>query len=227
LAAYAGKVFYQCAIVERLIVFTRYPEPGKAKTRLIPALGAEAAAALHRQMTELTLTQVTLLQHRALTVEVWFTGGDRALMQTWLGENLLCQPQPEGALGDRMAQAFQAAFDDGVAAAIIIGTDCPELTSALLAEAFQALQQTDLVLGPATDGGYYLIGLRQMVPDLFQSIAWSTDQVFQQTVAIASRLNLSLTSLPTLTDIDRPEDLPVWEQVLLKGKLSLGVDKYS
>jgi rSAM/selenodomain-associated transferase 1 len=99
-----------------------------------------------------------------------------------------------------------------VKAAIIIGTDCPELTDALLTQAFQALQQTALVLGPATDGGYYLIGLRQMVPDLFQSIAWSTDRVFQQTVMIARNLNLSISALPTLTDVDRPEDLPVWEQ---------------
>lgn len=213
MTAYAGEVIYKRAIVERLIVFTRYPEPGKAKTRLIPALGAEAAADLHRQMTEATLAQIKPLQQsRSLTVEVWFTGGDRVQMQAWLGADLLYQPQPEGDLGDRMAQAFQAAFDSGVEAAIIIGTDCPALTDAVLAQAFQALRQTDLVLGPATDGGYYLIGLRQVVPDLFQSIAWSTDRVFQQTVAIASKLHLSLTSLPTLTDVDRPEDLPVWEQ---------------
>ncbi|MBD2073249.1 TIGR04282 family arsenosugar biosynthesis glycosyltransferase [Phormidium sp. FACHB-592] len=199
---------------ERLIFFTRYPEPGKAKTRLIPALGAEAAAELHRQMTEHTLAQVKPLQQsRSLTVECWFAGGDRAQMQTWLGTDLVCQPQPEGDLGDRMAQAFQTAFDSGMKAAVIIGTDCPELTTALLVEAFQALQQTDLVLGPAADGGYYLIGLRRLVPDLFKTITWSTDRVFQQTVDIANNLNLSLTTLPMLTDVDRPDDLPVWERV--------------
>lgn len=199
---------------ERLIVFTRYPEPGKAKTRLIPVLGAEAAADVHRQMTERTLAQVKSLRHRLLTVEVWFTGGDHAQMQTWLGSDLTYQPQPEGDLGDRMAQAFQTAFDSGMKAAIIIGTDCPEVTCTSLEQAFQALQQTDLVLGPATDGGYYLIGLRQLVPELFKTIAWSTDRVFQQTVDIASILKLSLTFLPTLTDVDRPDDLPVWEQAI-------------
>lgn len=200
---------------DRLIVFTRYPESGKAKTRLIPALGAEAAADLHRQMTERTLAEIQSLQQSyALTVEVWFAGGDRVQMQSWLGANLHYQPQPAGNLGDRMMQAFQTAFDTHVKAAIIIGTDCPELSAALLIEAFQALQQTDLVLGPATDGGYYLIGLRQLVPDLFQAIAWSTDQVFQQTVDIANKLHLSLTCLPPLTDIDRPDDLPVWERVI-------------
>ncbi|PSB26682.1 TIGR04282 family arsenosugar biosynthesis glycosyltransferase [Stenomitos frigidus] len=201
---------------DRLIIFTRYPEPGKAKTRLIPALGAEAAADIHRHMTEHTLAQVKpLQQNRPLTVEVWFVGGDRAQMQTWLGDDLTYQPQPEGDLGDRMAQAFQIALESGVKATVIIGTDCPELTGAVLEQAFQALQQTDLVLGPATDGGYYLIGLRLFVPELFKTIAWSTDRVFQQTVDIASNLNLSLTNLPTLTDVDRPDDLPVWERVSL------------
>ena len=205
---------------DRLIIFTRYPESGKAKTRLIPALGAEAAADIHRQMTEHTLAQVKpLQQNRLLTVEVWFAGGDRAQMQTWLGSEVTYEPQPEGNLGDRMAQAFQTAFESGVKAAIIIGTDCPELTDALLAEAFQSLQQTDLVLGPATDGGYYLIGLRRVVPELFQTIAWSTDRVFQQTVDIASNLNLSLTTLPMLTDVDRPDDLPVWERVSTPGSV--------
>jgi hypothetical protein len=202
-------------VSDRLIIFTRYPEAGKAKTRLIPALGAEAAAELHRQMTEYTLAQVKRLQQSlSLTVEIWFAGGDRIQMQTWLGSDLSYQPQPEGDLGDRMAQAFQTAFDNGVKAAIIIGTDCPELTDVLLTEAFQALQQTDLVLGPATDGGYYLIGLRRSVPELFKTIAWSTDRVFQQTVDIASNLNLSLATLPALTDVDRPDDLPVWERTI-------------
>ena len=198
---------------DRLIIFTRFPEPGKAKTRLIPALGDVAAADLHRQMTERTLAQVKLLQQSHLVgVEVWFAGGDRDRMQTWLGDDLQYQPQLEGDLGDRMAQAFQTAFDGGVKAAVIIGTDCPELTAGILTKAFQSLQQTDLVVGPATDGGYYLIGLRRFEPELFKSIAWSTERVFQQTVDIANKLNLSLSCLPTLTDIDRPEDLPVWQQ---------------
>lgn len=181
---------------------------------MIPALGAAAAADLHRQMTEWTLAQVRLLQQSyPLTVEVWFAGGDHARMQAWLGETLSYQSQPEGDLGDRMAQAFQTAFDQGTKAAVIIGTDCPELSAELLTEAFQALRQTDLVLGPASDGGYYLIGLRQFVPELFQSIAWSTERVFQQTVEIANTRSVSLTCLPVLTDIDRPEDLSAWTQI--------------
>ncbi|MBW4666965.1 MAG: TIGR04282 family arsenosugar biosynthesis glycosyltransferase [Cyanomargarita calcarea GSE-NOS-MK-12-04C] len=199
---------------ERLIVFTRYPEPGKAKTRLIPALGAKAAADLHQKMTEYTLTTVKQLrQVHSLTVEVWFAGGDLTRMQTWLGPDLLYQLQPEGNLGDRMTLAFQSAFDNNVDAAIIIGTDCPNLTGTILAQAFLELQHNDVVLGPATDGGYYLIGLRQFVPELFEAIAWSTERVFQQTVDIVSKLNLSVTCLPTLTDVDRPEDLTVLKEL--------------
>ncbi|GAP98218.1 TIGR04282 family arsenosugar biosynthesis glycosyltransferase [Leptolyngbya sp. NIES-2104] len=199
---------------DRLVIFTRYPEPGKAKTRLIPALGDVAAAELHRQMTERTLTQVRLLQQSyPVSVEVWFAGGDRDQMQTWLGADLYYQPQPEGDLGDRMSQAFQVGFDRGVKATVIIGTDCPELETRLLTQAFENLQQTDLVLGPATDGGYYLIGLRRFESGLFRSIAWSTDRVFEQTVEIATQVNLSIACLPMLTDIDRPEDLSVWHQV--------------
>lgn len=200
---------------DRLILFTRYPIPGQAKTRLIPTLGQMAAADLHRQMTEHTLAQVRQLQsHYPLTVEVRFTGADVTTMQAWLGADLLYSLQTEGDLGDRMAQALRFAFSHPVERVIIIGSDCPNLTASVLLEAFQALRQTDLVLGPTTDGGYYLIGMRRFVPDLFQAIAWSTDQVFAQTVEIAQRLTLSFTTLPALTDVDRPADLSVWHRVI-------------
>jgi uncharacterized protein len=199
-----------------LIIFTRYPEPGKAKTRLIPALGAEGAAALHREMTEQTLTEVRHLQKlRSVAVEVRFTGGDLfespargcAQMQAWLGTDLSYSPQQSGDLGDRLSQAFQDAFDRGANSVITIGTDCPDLDASLLAIAFEKLQTHDLVLGAATDGGYYLIGLHHFIPELFFSIAWSTSVVFQQTMAIAQKLGCSIAELPLLSDIDRPEDL--------------------
>ncbi|GET37568.1 TIGR04282 family arsenosugar biosynthesis glycosyltransferase [Microseira wollei] len=193
---------------ERLIIFTRYPEPGKAKTRLIPVLGAEGAANLHRQMTEYTISQVRQLQtEHFVSIEVYFTGSDRAAFQNWLGSDLIYHSQGEGDLGSRMAQAFEAAFTSGIDSAIIIGTDCPSLNSELIAEAFQKLDQNDLVLGPATDGGYYLIGLRRLIPELFVGINWGTSEVFQKTVEIANNLKLAVAYLTFLSDIDRPEDL--------------------
>jgi rSAM/selenodomain-associated transferase 2/rSAM/selenodomain-associated transferase 1 len=205
---------------ERLIIFTRYPLPGKAKTRLIPALGAEGAANLQRQMTQHTLAQVEALrQGWCGSVEIRFVGhslnleADRQQMQDWLGSQWCYQPQSTGDLGERLSQAKQAAFTDGMERVVTIGTDCPDLDAVRMQQAFQLLKNYDVVLGPATDGGYYLIGLRKFVPDFFVNIAWSTEMVLQQTVAIAERLGYSVAFLDALTDVDRPADLAAWEAV--------------
>jgi glycosyltransferase A (GT-A) superfamily protein (DUF2064 family) len=112
---------------ERLIIFTRYPEPGRAKTRLIPALGAEGAADLHRRLTERTLaTARRLATLRKLTLEVRYAGGDAALMRQWLGGGLHLRAQGDGDLGARMREAFREAFEEGCYGVVLIGTDCPE-----------------------------------------------------------------------------------------------------
>lgn len=197
---------------ECLIIFTRYPEPGNTKTRLIPVLGAEGAATLQRQMTEHKLVEVNqLLTFYPLSVEVHFAGGNEQLMQEWLGSSLVYRRQSEGDIGDRMASAFQLSFAAGMTAGVLIGSDCPDLNAPLMAEAFQLLRQHDLVLGPALDGGYYLIGLRRLIPELFTGIPWSTAEVLQQTITIAKRLGLAVAKLPLLSDVDRPEDLSVWK----------------
>ncbi|MCL1470980.1 TIGR04282 family arsenosugar biosynthesis glycosyltransferase [Argonema antarcticum] len=193
-----------------LIVFTRYPEAGKAKTRLIPVLGAEGAATLHRQMTEsaIALCRDTINRvSTTLSIEVHFAGGDRQLMQQWLGDDIIYRQQSEGDIGMRMASAFEIAFSNNMDNVIIIGSDCPTLNSQIIASAFQALYQHDLVLGPATDGGYYLIALNRLIPELFTGITWSTSEVFQQTVEIAAKLNLDVAYLSELADVDRPEDI--------------------
>nr|WP_230967905.1 TIGR04282 family arsenosugar biosynthesis glycosyltransferase [Nostoc sp. WHI] len=198
-----------------LIIFTRYPEPGKTKTRLIPALGTLGAANLQREMTEHTIFQVQELQKVIdVSVEVRFAGGNLQLMQDWLGLGLVYQSQGEGDLGSRMARSLFESFQSGVEKVIIIGTDCPGVNTQILATAFEKLHSFDLVIGPAIDGGYYLIGLRQHIPELFVNIEWGTAQVFQKTVDIAQKLNLSQVNLLHLADIDRPEDLPIWEQVI-------------
>ncbi|HEY9600446.1 MAG TPA: TIGR04282 family arsenosugar biosynthesis glycosyltransferase [Allocoleopsis sp.] len=191
-----------------LIVFTRYPKPGTTKTRLIPLLGAEGAAQFQRQMTEDTLAQAKKLQEfRPVAVEVHFTGGDRKLMQDWLGNDVIYHNQSEGDLGNRMASAFEACFAAGMARAVIIGVDCPDLNAQLMLKAFEALDQHDLVLGPAEDGGYYLIGLNRLIQELFVGVSWGMSVVRQQTVEIAQKLDLAIAFLPLLNDIDRPDDL--------------------
>ena len=199
----------------RLIIFTRYPEPGKTKTRLIGVLGAEGAAKLQRQMTEYTLSNARKLQSsHPVAIEVHFAGGSLSLMMDWLGADLTYRSQASGDLGWRMARSLAQAFNDGATRATIIGTDCPNLSVEIMATAFDQLLSADLVLGPAVDGGYYLIGLRRLVPELFNNISWGTADVFWQTVNIAQQLNLAVADLPQLADVDRPEDLPLWEHRL-------------
>ncbi|XWK90181.1 MAG: TIGR04282 family arsenosugar biosynthesis glycosyltransferase [Phormidium sp.] len=190
-----------------LIIFTRYPEAGKTKTRLIPVLGAEGAANLHRQLTETVVTGVKQVSNTL--IEVHFTGGNQQLMAAWLGEDITYKQQTEGDLGKRIATAFQTAFTNGIEKVIIIGSDCPALNSQIIGEGFAALSQHELVLGPATDGGYYLIGLKRLIPELFTGINWGTSEVLQQTVKIAQNLKLVVAYLTILSDIDRAEDLAI------------------
>jgi rSAM/selenodomain-associated transferase 1 len=201
----------------KLIVFTRYPVPGQTKTRLIPRLGAVGAANFQRQLTEHMLTVIqdfmTDCQARdqPLDVEVRFTGGDRPAMAAWLGDRWCYRNQGEGDLGNRLHRTFSEAITAGYSRILAIGIDCPGITTNGLYQAVTWLQDRDLVLGPALDGGYYLIGMRHFYPELFQGIAWSTDQVLAQTLAIAHDLNLAIATLEPLADIDRPEDLTVWD----------------
>lgn len=198
----------------RLIVFTRYPEPGKAKTRMIPLLGAEGAAGLQRQMTLRTVVNARRMRRRiSAELEVRYSGGDPVGFGAWLGRDLNYRPQGEGDLGRRMAESLRQAFTEGAAEAVIIGTDIPNLTEDLLERAFASLAQCDLVLGPALDGGYYLIGLRRAIPELFEEIAWGTGEVLARTLERAQRLGLAVALLDPLTDVDEPEDLAAWQAV--------------
>ncbi|HYW21158.1 MAG TPA: TIGR04282 family arsenosugar biosynthesis glycosyltransferase [Nodularia sp. (in: cyanobacteria)] len=198
---------------QHLIIFTRYPEPGKTKTRLIPALGTVGAANLQRQMTERTISQVQELQKtQPISWEVRFAGGNLQLMSDWLGSDLVYHPQGDGDLGARMMRSLADTFQSGAEQVIIIGIDCPGINADILTQAFEVLKTCDLALGPAIDGGYYLIGLCQLMPKLFVNIDWGTSQVLQQSVDIAEQMKISLGYLPPLADVDLPEDLPIWEQ---------------
>ena len=187
--------------MNRLIVMTKYPEPGQTKTRLIPALGVGGAAKLHRRLGIHTAKTVG-----SFNPEIHYSGGDLDLMHHWLGD-FKYVTQSDGDLGDRMKQAFQSGFDQGCDRIVMIGTDCPAIDKALIDRAFLALNKTDVVFGPAIDGGYYLIGLRKQILELFSNIAWSTASVLQDSLAIVNDLDLSYELLEILPDIDRPDDL--------------------
>jgi len=197
----------------RLVIFTRYPEPGKVKTRLISALGREGASDLHKTMTENTLRWAkSLSRSDSKLLEIHFDGGTSRLMEQWLGGGISYIPQGHGDLGERMARIFQDSFEQKKKQVIIVGTDCPQLNAFHVKIAFDALGNYDLVLCPTTDGGYCLIGLRRMVPELFESITWGTETVFRSTLERAKQQGLSVLTLEPLEDVDIPKDLPLWEK---------------
>ncbi len=195
--------------LEKLIIFARYPKPGFAKTRLIPALGAEKAAELHRVLTQHAIeTAVTLQGTRDVSVEVRFTGGSADEMQAMFGHKAVSfVPQCEGTLGDRLQAAATNAFTGGSQSVILVGTDCPDLSASLISEAFERLGRADVVLGPAIDGGYTLIGMKSPHQELFAGIDWGTERVLAQTLDRCRRQSFTTELLLPLSDVDHPEDL--------------------
>jgi len=204
-----------------LIIFARGPVPGEVKTRLIPALGTQGAARLYRILLERALSAAASVP--LVRLELWCTGagaseGICADLARRFGMSLRFQSQ--GDLGVRMVLAFGEALSPGPDAAsvpgpaVLIGSDCPGYHGAYIARAFEALSPggggCDAVLGPATDGGYVLIGLRRPAPSLFTDMPWGTDAVLKRTRATLSELRLSWLELPPLADIDRPGDLAAY-----------------
>ena len=214
--------------VNRLIIFTRYPTPGRVKTRLIPAVGAEGAVRLHRQMTAHTVYEARRwFSARPGAITICYDGVDRdsvdrdSLKENWLGSDLDYQLQSAGDLGIRMSKAIEFASNSGAERVVLVGTDCPGLTAEIITAAFDRLLANDLVLGAAIDGGYYLIGMCRDRPELFTEIEWSTDRVFAQTIEIAQALNLSIGYVETLGDVDRPEDLYLLSKMYVNAKISI------
>ncbi len=144
-------------------------------------------------------------------------------MKNWLGNQYNYLKQSSGDLGERLNDAFKSAFNAGMEKVLIIGTDCPDITPAILEQGFEGLDHHDLVLGPAMDGGYYLIGQQRLIPELLEGISWGTETVLGETKDIAAKLHLKTAFLPELADVDRPEDLKVWykHQSAISGSKSL------
>lgn len=189
----------------RLVIFTRYPEPGRAKTRLIPALGAEGAAALHRRLTERTLEAA---RASGLAVEVWTTGGCRKAFSEWLGMDVRLADQGEGDLGQRLQRAASPT------PVLFIGSDLPDLTAGHLVDAAQRMLTHRVVLGPAEDGGYWALGLTEPAGFLFDAMPWGTDQVLRLTLGRLQDRGVVPAQLPILADCDRPEDLARWPDMV-------------
>ena len=191
-----------------ILLFVKYPEPGKVKTRLAATLGAETAAGIYRR---LVAAVVAGLPDGDDLIVAFDPPEKRAQVAEWLQSLLAGRcadliPQAAGDLGERLEQAFAEAFARGFAKVAVIGSDCIELSPALFSETWQALEIRDAVLGPSTDGGYYLLALRRPCAALFRGIAWSTDAVRAQTLAQAQAAGLAVHELAARPDIDTEAD---------------------
>ena len=195
---------YCMAMNPRVVLFTRYPEPGQAKTRLIPAIGAERAAQVHRTLTERTVQAVL---ESGLALEVRATGAPLAAFANWLKTKSIVDQGP-GDLGARLARAGPPY------PTLFIGSDAPDLSSDLLRNAADALNRAEAVIGPAVDGGYWLLGLSRTVDGVFDGIDWGTEAVFSQTMDRLAAAGIDPVMLPELADCDRPEDLVRWPGLL-------------
>jgi rSAM/selenodomain-associated transferase 1 len=186
-----------------LMLFVRNPELGKVKTRLAASVGPETALDIY-----LHLLQHTRSVTQALPLDKVVYYSERVEQQDmWPGQYYQKKLQPPGDLGEKMAAAFEAAFAEGYTSVVIIGSDCLQLTSEIINKAFEELKTHEVVIGPALDGGYYLLGMNHLHPELFRDKRWSTGHVFPDTLYDIERLHLSHALLPYLSDIDSLEDL--------------------
>ena len=194
-----------------LLIFAREPVLGRVKTRLAAGIGPEAALAVYRELLALTAAAVAAAQ---VPATVWLAEAPAAADPSqprpeWPGLPWRVQP-PAASLGARLAQAFAAAFAAGAGRVVVIGTDCPGLSAGLLRQAFDHLLRHEVVVGPADDGGYYLLGMNKLEEPLFANKQWSTATVLPDTLADAARLGLRVAQLPTLPDVDSAQDLAAW-----------------
>jgi len=198
--------------LQHLLIFAREPVLGRVKTRLAADIGPAAALATYRELLALTAAAVAAAQ---IPATVWLAEVPALPAEPtqprpeWPTLPWRVQP-PADSLGERMRHAFAEAFAAGAARVLIIGTDCPGLTAALLLRALDQLATHDLVVGPAADGGYYLLGMKELQASLFANKQWSTATVLADTLADAARLGLRVAQLPTLTDVDSARDLDAW-----------------
>lgn len=184
-------------------LFARYPTPGEAKTRLIPALGPEGAARVHRLLVERTLATV---RASGLPFALHATGAPLADFAAWLGAEVPLVEQGGGDLGARLTRVG--------APAILLGADVPGLTPRHLNAAAAALEAGEVAIGPALDGGYYLLGFARRLPFLFTAMPWGTASVLEETLARLRQQQIAPHLLEPLADCDRPADLAHWPELL-------------
>lgn len=186
-----------------LIVFVKNALKGKVKTRLAKTIGSEEALRIYDKLLSITEKGASKTKCKK---EVWYS--DYVDHDDHF-DNFLFEKRVQVGedLGQRMKRSIAKGFDEGFGKVVIIGSDCPDISTAIIEEAFEQLNSNDVVIGPSEDGGYYLLGMNKFTPQLFQGIKWSTPNVLNQTIETLDNLNYNYLYLPALNDVDTAEDL--------------------
>lgn len=190
-----------------LLLFVKSPIKGQVKTRLAAETSGDFAVELYKYFVEDT---ISLAENLDVHLELCFCPANtKSTFSEWLGEQYCYTPQIGDNLGERLKNAFGKVFEEGFSNVVAIGSDSPDLPVNYLSESFEALAEYDTVIGPANDGGYYLIGFskEEFIPEAFDNISWSTDSVFEQTVSILKQHDRKMHLLPLWHDVDTIEDL--------------------
>ncbi len=214
-----------------VIVFSKYPEEGQVKTRIARTLGHTFAASFYKICAEHTFSEVLNIKSKKTAAYLFYSEkSDKEKFKSWTNSRFLLNHQEGNDLGQKMFNAFKKVFENGSDKAIIIGTDIPDITSQILDDAILALDESDVTIGPASDGGYYLLGMKNLHPvpgglvpggeELFTNIEWSTGIVFKKTIEKIKTLGLSFQVLPELSDVDTEEDLKFWLEKESPGKIN-------
>ena len=186
-----------------LIIFVRHPELGKVKTRLAATIGNENALKVYKLLLQHTYD---LIKYLPLPVYVYYTS-EIIADDLWYGNNIIKKQQKGNDLGEKMSNAFKEVFSNGHKKVVIIGSDCYELTTEIINESINALYNNETVIGPAKDGGYYLLGMKAPFKNVFENIEWSTATVFKKTMEMFSENNISVSVLIELNDVDTEDDI--------------------
>lgn len=190
--------------MRHLSMFAKHWTPGQVKTRLAARIGAASAARLHEQFVWTLAARLTAVGD-SRSIHYWPPDAEPDFAR--FADSWRLHPQVTGDLGARMEAFFAGCFSGGCERVVLIGSDSPTLPRAILDEAFDALEEEAVVLGPAEDGGYYLIGARERVPPIFRGVDWGTERVWEQTTALLTRAGIGYRELPVWFDVDRYDDL--------------------
>jgi rSAM/selenodomain-associated transferase 1 len=194
-------------------LLAKYPEPGLVKTRLASVVGVGRAADIYKTVAEKVFRQTRPGRGEYERVIFYSPLWGEGRFEDWLpGEDL--RPQRGDDIGEIMASALGDLLSSGATAAVIAGVDIPDLERGIVRDAFAALEGRDIVIGPALDGGYYLIGMKSLRHEIFQCVSWSTEKVFHETVGTIERLGLRYSTVTPLSDLDRMEDIRKFEDLL-------------